>query len=95
MHECTAHLEVGSKVILPVQSGHGLALHAVLGVALQLYVYAGTGINDALVDDGHRTHAVVNGVVAVLNQGGTSGGNNYRSARDIDRSQLYHVAVCA
>ena len=95
VHECTAHLEIGGEIIHPVHTRHCLALHAELGVALQLYAYAGTRINNALVDDGHGTHAVIHGIVAVFDQSRASGSHCDRSARDVDRSQLYHVAVGA
>ena len=83
MHKGTAYLEILAKVIHPVYAGHGLALHAEFGVAFQLYVYAGAGINYALVYYGDCTHAVIDGIVTVLNKSYATCCNYYGATRNI------------
>ena len=53
VHQRTAEDEVLREVVLPVDAIHRLALHTVVGVRLKRGLDVGTGIEDALVDDGH------------------------------------------
>ena len=64
----TAQLEVLREVILPVQAQHRLALHAVVGLALQRHVDVRAGIDETLIEDGNLSGAVVNGVVGALGE---------------------------
>ncbi len=91
MHEGTSYLQVTVEIVCPVQPRHGLALHVHEGIALQLDIYVGAGINDVLVDDCDRTHAVVDRIVAVLGQGYASCGHYYRTARYVGGTQLYDI----
>ena len=68
MHERTSQLQVTAEIIHPVYSGHCLALHAVIRVALQLDVYVRACVNDTLVYYSDRTHGIVNSIVAVFKQ---------------------------
>ena len=84
MHDGSAQLEIIAEIIHPVDSCHGLALHAVLGIAFQLDAHAGACINNALVDDSHSTHTVIYGVVCVLNKSHTAGCDDYGTTGYID-----------
>ena len=53
MLQRTTYLEILREVILPVEAEHTLALHAVFRVRLQRHVDVRSGIDDALVQDGH------------------------------------------
>ena len=61
--ESTTQLEVLTEVVLPVEAQHRLALHAIVGVALETHVDRGAGIDDALVEDGHLASRVVDTIV--------------------------------
>ena len=95
VHERTAQLEVLGEVVGPVHAEHGLALHIKYGVALHRHVHRSARIEDALVDDGHRTHGVVHGVVAVLGERDATGGDLHRAARHIVGTQLDDIAARA
>ena len=88
-------MEVLGEVVGPVHAEHGLALHVEHGVALHRHVHRGAGIEDALVDDGHRTHGVVDGVVAVLGERDATGGDLHRAARHVVGAQLDDIAARA
>ena len=95
VHERTAQLEVLGEVVGPVHAEHGLALHVEYGVTLHGHVHRGACIEDALVDDGHRTHGVVHGVVAVLGERDAAGGDLHRAARHVVGTQLDDIAARA
>ena len=95
VHEGTTKLEVLGEVVDPVHAEHRLALHVEDGVALHRHVNRGAGIEDALVDDGHRTHGVVDGVVAVLGERDAAGGDLHRAARHVVGTELDDIAARA
>ncbi len=64
-----ADLEILGEIILPVESDHRLSDLSVIGIALQGDVHSRTGIDDALVEDGHLTGTVIHRVVGTLLQG--------------------------
>ena len=64
----TAQLEVLREVILPVQTQHRLALHAVVGLALKRHVDVRARIDEALIEDGNLSRAIVNGVVGAFGE---------------------------
>ena len=49
----TTNLEVLGELVLPVETEHALALHAVVIVGLQRDIDTGTGIDDALIEDSY------------------------------------------
>ena len=75
----TANLEILGEVVLPVDTQHTLALHAVVVVGLQRDIDIGTCIDDALVEDSHLTCGVVDGIVAALRQRHTTSRHNDRT----------------
>ena len=83
VHDGSAESEVLVEVVLPVQSEHGLSLHAVLGVVLVGCLHAGAGVEYALVEDGDLSRRVVHAVVAALLQ-------LHASGRDLDGAS-WHV----
>lgn len=95
VHERTAQLEVLGEVVGPVHAEHRLALHVEYGVALHGHVHRGACIEDALIDDGHRTHGVVDGVVAVLGERDTACGDLHRAARHVVGTELDDIAARA
>ena len=87
--------EVLTEGIFPVHAEHGLALHAEVGVVLQAHVHARSGIDDALVQDGHLAGGIVHRVVATLLQGHASGSNNHRTLRHVVGTERYDVGTCS
>ena len=77
MHDGTSEGEVLVEVILPVQSQHGLALHAVGGVVFQRHLHVSASIEDALVENGHLTGRIVHAIVAAFGKRDTSSGNHH------------------
>ena len=70
--DSTAQLEVLGKIILPVQSEHRFSGLSEIGITLQRNVDSRTGIDDALVQDGHLTGTVIYRIVGALFQGDTA-----------------------
>ena len=93
VHQGTAQLEILREVICPVHAQHRLALHVEHRVALHRYVHRRARIQDALVDDSHRTHGVVHRVVAVLRERHATGRHLHRSARNVVGTQLDYIAA--
>ena len=95
MLQRTANLEVLGEVVLPVDTEHSLALHAVVVVRLQRHTDVGTGIDDALVEDGHLTGRVVDGIVAAFRQQHAAGRHAYGTLRYIVSTQRDDVGRSA
>ena len=66
MHHRTAQREVFGEVVLPVESEHRLALHAVTGIILERDADISASIDDALVEYGHLAGRIVDRVVAAF-----------------------------
>ena len=66
VHQRTAYLQVLREVVLPVHTQHRLSLHAVVSVRLERSLDIRLRIQDALVDDGHLTSGVIDGVVGAF-----------------------------
>ena len=77
--DSTAQLEVLGKIILPVQSEHRFSRLSEIGITLQRNVDSRTGINDALVQDGHLAGTVIYRIVGALFQGDTACRNDHRA----------------
>ena len=92
MLQGTANLEILGEVVLPIEAEHALALHAVVVVGLQRDVDAGTSIDDALIEDGHLTSRVVDGIVAALGQPYATSGNDHRALRHIGGTKRDNVS---
>ena len=69
MLERTRELEVLRYVVLPVKTEHCLSLLCIVSVALERHVHACSGVDDALIEDGHLATRVVHGVVGALGKG--------------------------
>ena len=87
VQEGTAQLEVLREVVLPVETEHGLSRHAIVGVALQRHVDRRSGIDDALVEDGHLASIVIHRVVRAFAQRNTTCRHHHGTLRHIDRSE--------
>ena len=83
----TAYLEVLREVVLPVETHHRLALHAVVAVRLQRHADAGAGIDDALVQDGHLTGRIVYAIVGAFLEDDTACCDNHRTLRHVVGTQ--------
>ena len=79
VHQRTSHRKVLREVVLPVHAQHGLSLHAVAGIVFERHADVGAGIDDALVQDGHLAHRVVDGIVGAFLQGDTASSYHHRS----------------
>ena len=93
MHDRTADDEVFVELVLEVGTEEGLALHGESGLVLQLDIDVRAGLKDGGVDDRHRSHGVVYGVVHVLDEGGTAGSDSDGTARHVHRAEAYLTAV--
>ena len=76
VHDRGTDVEVLVECVIQIQAQQCFALHAEGGLVLERYTDVGTGIDDTLVGDGHGTHRVVHGVVAVLGKRHTTGSHN-------------------
>ena len=87
MLQRTTYLEILREVILPVEAEHTLALHAVFRVRLQRHVDVRSGIDNALVQDGHLASRVVDAIVGTLRQYHTTCRHHHRALRHIIGTQ--------
>ena len=87
----TRQLEVLGDVILPVHSEHGLALHAIVGVALKRDIHLRAGIDNALIENGHLAGIIVYRVVGALSQHYATCRHHNRTLRNVVGTGLYHV----
>ena len=76
-------MEILVERIVEVESQQCLALHAEGGLVLERDADVGTGVDDALVGNGDRTHGIVDRIVAVLGQRDTAGGDYNRTTGDV------------
>ena len=91
MLQGTTYLEILGEVIFPVDSHHRLSHLSIVGVAFQGYVDGGSGVDDALVEDGYLASIVIHRVVASLLEGHATGGYHHRPLRHIIGTQGYDV----
>ena len=63
------------------------ALHREGGLIFQLHIHIRSGINDRLIENRHRTHSIIHGIIHILNQCRTACSHHNTSARDIHRIQ--------
>ena len=87
MLQRTTQLEILREVVLPVETHHRLALHAVFRVRLQRHVNTGTSIDDALIQNGHLTGRIVDTIVRTLLQLHTTCRDLHRTLRHIVGTQ--------
>ena len=78
VHHGGTQVEVGLELIVEVQTQHALGHHRER-VVLARHAYRGAAAQDALVDDTHRTHGVVDGVVDILYERHTAGCHSHAS----------------
>ena len=95
VHDGTADDEVFRELILKVSAEERLTLHRERALVLQFDIDVCAGLQDGGVKNGNRSHGVVHGVVDILYEGSTSGGDGDTSARDIHRAEAYLAAVGA
>ena len=106
VHHRGTQVEVGLKLIVEVHAQHTLARHAET-VVLRTHADGGVGGQDALVDDAHSAHGVVDGVVYVFYQRHTPGGHRHTArahavaqryfpthSRGIVTLKIEPIAVC-
>ena len=79
----TTELEVLREVVSPVHTHHRLAHLSIVGIALKRHVHGRSCIKNALVQNGHLTGIVVNGVVATLGKRHATCCNHHRSTRHV------------
>ena len=91
MHQRTTHLEVLRELVFPVHTHHRFALHTVIRVRLQRHLHVGTGVADALIQDGHLTGGVIHRVVAALLEGHAASRHHHRSGGHVIGAKGYHV----
>ena len=92
MHNGTTYMEILVEGIVKVKSHKGLALHAEGGLVLERDADVGARIDDTLVSDGHRTHVVVDSIVAILGEGDAPRSNHNRPTRHIHRVEFDGIA---
>ena len=91
MHQRTTHLEVLRELVFPVHTHHRFALHTVIRVRLQRHLHVGTGVADALIQDGHLTGGVIHRIVAALLEGHAASRHHHRSGGHVIGAKGYHV----
>ena len=77
VHQSTAYSEVLVDFVIQIQTKHRFTLHAVVVITLYGGTDIGTGIKEALVDDCHTPHVVIDSVVGILCKCRTACGDNY------------------
>ena len=95
VHDRSAYHQVFGEVILRVQTEQTLALHGEGRLVLQFYIHLGTAVDDTLVEDRHCAHRIIDGIIHVLHQFGTTGGYGYATAGYVHRVQPYLVTARA
>ena len=89
----TAHLEILREVVLPVQAEHRLPHLPVVGEALQRHVHRRSGIDDALVQNGHLAGIVIHRIVGAFVQFLTAGCHHHRPWRHVVGTQRNHAGI--
>ncbi len=79
--------EILVEFILRVQTEQRLPLHAEERLVFESHADVGAGVYDALVGDGHDTHAVVYGIIAVFRQLHAPGSHHDRTTRHVHGSE--------
>ena len=87
----TRQLEILREVVLPVHSEHGLALHTIVGVALERHIHLRAGIDNALIENGHLSRIIVNRVVGTLSQHYATSRYHYRALRNVVGTGLNNI----
>ena len=83
MHYCTTNLQTLRQLVLPVESQHRFALHAIFGIRLERYTYVGTSIYDALIQDCNLTCRVIHRVIRTLGKHNSTSRYYHRTTRNI------------
>ena len=83
MHDCTTNLQTLRQLVLPVESQHRFALHAIFGIRLERYTYVGTSIYDALIQDCNLTCRVIHRVIRTLVKHNSTSRYYHRTTRNI------------
>ena len=83
MHYCTTNLQTLRQLVLPVESQHRFALHAIFGIRLERYTYVGTSIYDALIQDCNLTCRVIHRVIRTLVKHNSTSRYYHRTTRNI------------
>ena len=70
-----------------MQPEQTLPLHRERGLILQLHIHLRAALNDTLVEDGHRSHRIIDRIIDILHQRRTARGHGHTSARNVHRVQ--------
>ena len=92
MHNGTAYLQILRQLVCPVKSQHRLALHAVFGIRLERYTHIGSGVDNALVQNGYLARRIVNRIVRALGQHHATGCYYHRTTGHVVGSQRNHIS---
>ena len=84
-------MEIFVECIIQIQAHEGFALHTERRLIFHRHTDIGAGIDDALIDDGDRTHSVIHGVVAILGERYATGRNHHRPAWHIHGIEANHI----
>ena len=95
VHDRSADQQVFVELILQMGAEEALALHRERALVFQFDVHVRTRFENRGVEDSHCTHRVVHGVIDVLDEGGTSGGDGDGASRHIHGAQTDLAAVRA
>ena len=93
MHDRSAYYEVFRELVLQVRAEKRLTLHEEVVLALQLDIYVRAGLQDRGVENRHRSHRVIDGIIHVLHEFGTACCHRHTSARHVHRTQPNLTAV--
>ena len=92
MHNGTSYLQILRQLVCPVKSQHRLALHTVFCIRLERYTHIGSGIDNALVQNGYLTRRIVNRVVRSLCQHHATGCYYHRTTGHVVGSQRNDIS---
>ena len=95
VHDSTAEHKVLAELVLQMRANQRFSLHREGGLVLQLDVHIGSGVQNRLVQDSHRSHRVVHRIVHVFSQFGSTCRHGHAASRHIHRAQLDLAAVRA
>ena len=82
------HIEILIESVIQIQAEHALVVHSEIGLVFKGDINRSTRIEHALIDDGNRTHTIVDGVVHVFGQGDAAGRHLHGALGHIHRVQL-------
>ena len=93
MHDSSADDEVFAELIFEVCAEERLALHGESGLVFKFNIHIGTRFEDRGIENSYCSHGVVHGVIDILDECSTAGGDGDRTAWHIHRTKAYLAAV--